>query len=210
MKIAFLLDKHNNWIEPFVKKYICLKQIGKIFYNSADVRDNDLVFILGYTKLVDDNFLNTNKLNLVIHESDLPTGKGFSPIQWQILDGKNEITFSLFEAQKEIDSGPIYLQRIVKFGGYELFDEIRNIQGVETINLIDDFLKMYPNVVSRKQFGKETIYPRRTKRDDRLDINKTIMEQFNHFRIADNDKYPLWFEINGHKYNLKISRIYNE
>jgi len=31
------------------------------------------------------NFKLKNKLNLVIHSSDLPKGKSFAPIQWQIL-----------------------------------------------------------------------------------------------------------------------------
>lgn len=207
MKITFLLDKSNNWIEPFVQEYINLKQIGNISYDHFNVKNNDLVFILGYTKILDEDFLHSNKLSLVVHESDLPQGKGFSPIQWQILEGKNQIVFSLFEAQKNIDSGDIYLQKKVKFSGYELFDEIREIQGRETLKLIDEFLIQYPNIVPKKQIGNETIYQRRTNKDDMLDIHKTIKEQFNHLRIANNDEYPLWFEIDGHKYNLKIQKV---
>jgi hypothetical protein len=37
-----------------------------------------------------------------------------------------------------------------------------------------------------------------------IDSIKTIEEQFNHFRIADNENHPLWFELNGRKYFLKI------
>lgn len=208
MRITFLLDRSNNWIEPFVQEYIKLKQVGSISYNHLEVKDNDIVFILGYTKVLDEFFLYSNKLNLIVHESDLPKGKGFSPVQWQILEGKNQIIFTLFEAQKEIDSGDIYLQKKVQFSGYELFDEIRKIQGKETLNLIDEFLKQYPNIVAKKQLGEETIYPRRKDKDDMLDINKTIKDQFNHLRIANNDEYPLWFEIDGHKYNLKIEKTH--
>lgn len=206
MKITFLLDRDNNWIESFTQEYINLKKVGDISYNHFDVKGNDIVFILGYTKVLDEDFLHSNKLNLVVHESDLPKGKGFSPVQWQILEGKNEIIFTLFEAQKEIDSGDIYMQKEVKFSGYDLFDEIRNIQGKETLNLIDEFLSQYPNIVPKKQIGDETIYPKRKDKDDMLDIDKSIREQFNHFRIANNDEYPLWFEIDGHKYNLKIEK----
>jgi methionyl-tRNA formyltransferase len=206
MKVTFLLDKSNNWIKSFVEEYISSKEVGNIFYNHLDVKDNDIVFILGYTKILDETFLQSNKLNLVVHESDLPRGKGFSPIQWQILEGKNEIVFTLFEAQKEIDSGDIYLQKNVKLSGYELFNEIREIQGKETIKLIDEFLNKFPNIISRKQTGTETIYPKRNNKDDMLNVDKTIREQFNHFRIANNGEYPLWFEIDGHKYNLKIEK----
>ena len=46
------------------------------------------MFVIGYTKILPKEFLEGNKLVLVIHESDLPKGKGFSPVQWQILEGK--------------------------------------------------------------------------------------------------------------------------
>jgi len=204
MKVAFLLDKSNNWVEPFVINYIKENNDYIITFEHSLVLNFDIVFILGYTKILDEKFLSSNKLNLVVHESDLPKGKGFSPVQWQILEGKKEILFTLFEASQNIDAGDIVLQRKVKFTGYELFDEIRDIQGKETIKLIDEFLNIYPHFLKSKQVGKETIYPRKKDKDDMLDINKSIKEQFNHFRIANNDEYPLWFEIDGHRYILKI------
>ena len=88
MNIAFLLDKENNWIEPYVLSYVQNKNNIRLEYDHNKVLNNDIVFILGYTKILSKDFLNNNKLNLVIHESDLPKGKGFSPVQWQILEGK--------------------------------------------------------------------------------------------------------------------------
>ncbi|HGG0417971.1 TPA: hypothetical protein ACJFE8_002771 [Clostridium sporogenes] len=41
----------------------------------------------------------------------------------------------------------------------------------------------------------------------KLDINKTIKEQFNLLRVADNEKYPAYFMFNNKKY---IVRIYKE
>ena len=46
--------------------------------------------------------------NLVVHASDLPNGKGWSPLTWQILDGKKKIHVSLIEADEKVDSGKIY------------------------------------------------------------------------------------------------------
>jgi methionyl-tRNA formyltransferase len=206
MNIAFLLDKENNWIEPYVLSYVQNKNNIRLEYDHNKVLNNDIVFILGYTKILSKDFLNNNKLNLVIHESDLPKGKGFSPVQWQILEGKKKIIFTLFEANKNIDAGDIYLKKEIQFTGYELFNEIRQIQGDGTLELIDDFLKKYPTITKTKQTGKETVYLRRKDVNDKLNIDKSIKEQFNHFRIANNDEYPLWFEMDGHKYKIKIYR----
>ena len=212
--VTFLLDKTNNWIEPYIENFINTYKINKfnfkISFNHEKIKNNDIVFILGYTKILDECFLNYNKLNLVVHESNLPEGKGFSPIQWQILNGQNEITFTLFEAKKELDSGDIFLQKDVSFSGYELFDEIRGIQGKKTIELIQEFLNVYPMISKKPQIGEETVFKRRKLNDDKLNIDKSIKEQFNHFRIANNDEYPLWFEIDGNKYEVKIYKEDNE
>ncbi len=56
------------------------------------------------------------------------------------------------------------------------------------------------------QNGDETFFPRRKYKDSELDINKSILEQFNLLRIVDNERYPAFFYINETKYILKIYR----
>ena len=132
-------------------------------------------------------------MTLIIHESNLPKGKGFSPIQWQILNGKNVITFSLIDLNKNIDSGDIYDQIKLKLNGQELFDEIRNKQAITTFKLITNFVDKYPLNTKRKQKGRSTYYRKRTQKDGKLNINRTINNQFNLLRIGDNDKWPSYF-----------------
>jgi len=206
MKVAFLLDKNNSWIKEYIVDYTKDKKNFIISFKPDEINNYDFVFILGYTKVLNNSFLKRNGINLVVHESNLPKGKGFSPIQWQILEGKDKIVFTLFEASERIDSGDIFLQKEVLFKGHELLNEIRHIQAVNTIELINNFLEKYPNISKKKQQGEETFYPKRNQNDDRLDINKTIAEQFNHLRIANNEEFPLWFKINGHKYHIRISK----
>jgi len=49
-----------------------------------------------------------------------------------------------------------------------------------------------------------------TLNDSRLDIDRSIKEQFNLLRVVGNEEYPAFFEINGHKYLLKIENFYTE
>lgn len=69
--------------------------------------------------------LSHNAHNLVVHSSALPHGRGWSPITWQILEGKNEIPTTLIEAGETVDSGCIYARHQMQFKGNELLDEIR-------------------------------------------------------------------------------------
>ena len=55
-----------------------------------------------------------------------------------------------------------------------------------------------------KQTGKATYFRKRNKFDSKLDINKSIKSQFNLMRIADNEKYPLFFIYKNKKFIIKI------
>ena len=98
-KLNIIISK-NNWLYPhsfWIKK--TLRNYGhnvKIYTNHQKIRPSDINLILSYNKLIPKNFLNKSKRNMVIHESDLPKGRGFSPISWDILKGNKFLTFSLF------------------------------------------------------------------------------------------------------------------
>ncbi len=146
--------------------------------------------------------------NLVVHESDLPQGKGWSPLTWQILEGKNQIPVTMIEAEEKVDSGVIYAQEWIEFQGHELVEELRAAQAKTTIRLCEKFVREYPEIIdtAKEQAGEESFYPRRKPEDSRLDPGKSIKENFNLLRVVDNEKYPAWFELDGWKYLLKIEK----
>ncbi len=210
MKITLLVDNPKGWIIPYVLKLKeKLKKLGHhVFYlnDSGKVPEGDCAFLLSCEKIILKEILLRNRHNLVIHESTLPKGKGWSPLTWQILEGKNDIPITLFEAAERVDSGPIYLQDVMHFRGDELLDELHKVQGEKTIELVIKFIKDYPPRASKKQIGKESFYPRRTFKDSEIDVNKTIAEQFNILRVVDNKKYPAFFKYKGKRYILRITK----
>jgi len=206
-KVTFLLDKSNLWFEKQLKNYdfrLNSKYTFKISKNPNNIKNQNIVFPLSYTRILPESFLQKNELVLIVHSSKLPKDKGFAPLQHQILKNKNKVYMSLIKAEKEVDTGPIYFQNSFMLDGTELSDEIRNIQGIQLLNIIKKFLVKYPNVKSKNQMGKGNFNKRRYPKDSQLDINKTIKQQFNHLRINDNELYPSFFYYKGKKYIIKI------
>lgn len=175
-------------------------------YNAEELVKGDICFYLSYEKIVKKKMLDKFRNNLVVHASDLPRGKGWSPMSWQILEGNKNLKVTLFEAEDKVDSGNIYMQLSKEFNGYELLDELRTSIKDITIHLCRNFVNGYPKTLknAKVQDDDETFYPRRFPKNSRLDLNKSIKEQFNLLRIVDNNYYPAFFEINGHKYYLLI------
>jgi methionyl-tRNA formyltransferase len=204
MKIA-ILTTPNQWFVEYAKQLNDEITNSKLFFEHHNIKDFDIVFILSYHQIVPKEILKSNKHNIVIHESPLPQGKGWAPLFWQVLEGKNEIVFTMFEASDGVDNGPIYMQKILKLNGYELNEELREKQAKHTINMCKEFIKKYDKYkIPTPQNGVESFYPKRTSKDSELNVNKTIKEQFNLFRIVNNEEYPAFFEIDGHRYILKI------
>ncbi|UYQ92429.1 formyltransferase family protein [Chitinophaga horti] len=177
----------------------------KYVFDKDDIDQGDVCFLLSCRRIISQGYLDRNSHNIVIHASDLPRGKGFSPLQWQVFAGMNEIPLTLFEAVEGLDAGPYYMKDMLVLEGTELYDEMRRKLGNKIIEMSLSYIENFdPQDTGTAQSGEETVFPRRRKADDMLDIDKSIREQFNHLRIADNEQHPLWFTYQGKEYIVKI------
>jgi methionyl-tRNA formyltransferase len=206
MKIQVLCDNPHSWMNEYAKEFtreISIKGYDAVFIeHHEEIVKGDILILLSCEKIF--KKLHLNRHNLVVHESNLPQGKGWSPLTWQVIEGKKQIPITLFEAVEVIDSGPIYGQIMIELTGLELIEELRHKQAMATMQLLNNFLSNYPNNPSNTQKGEETFYPKRTKKDSELNIDKSIAEQFDLLRICDNERYPAYFIKDETKYILKI------
>jgi methionyl-tRNA formyltransferase len=205
MKIQILVDNPHSWIVPYARRLsvdLSADHQSALIHDSNDIEVGDVLILLGCGEIF--TKLDLNEHNLVVHESNLPKGRGWSPLTWQILEGKDKIPVTLFEAVEEVDAGPIYFQEVINFSGDELVDELRQKQAEATRSLIKKFISQYPNVKGTPQKGEATYYSKRTPADSKLVINESIDEQFDQLRVCDNERYPAFFYKDGVKYQIKI------
>ena len=209
LSIAVVSDK-DSWLNEFLPTLIdSFRAQGHIVswvHQVADIPAGDCGFYLSCGQLARPQVLARNTNNLVVHESPLPLGKGWAPLTWQILEGKNEIPVLLLEAAEAVDAGDVYLTDQLRFAGYELCGDLRREQARATLALCRRFVESYPWLLTDAtvQRGESSYYPRRTPEDSRLDLDKTLREQFALLRVVDNERYPAFFELDGHQYVVRI------
>jgi RimJ/RimL family protein N-acetyltransferase len=209
--IAFISDE-GSWFNSYLKtlKLELLTSGHKIMHvhNESELKSADLCFYLSFSKIATKKSLAKFKHNLVVHSSNLPNGRGWSPLTWQILEGKKVITTSLFEAEEDVDRGKIYLQRDLEFSGFELLGELRMLQGNLIVGMCSEFIQTYPDVLlhAQEQDGEGSYYSRRRPADSELNPDLSIREQLNLFRVADNSNYPAYVEIDQHHYEFWIKK----
>lgn len=215
LKINILTAK-NSWMNRFDEMLKTeLENRGhtvNFVASKTELKKADISFFLSCFEIVGRAYLEKSDHNIVVHASDLSHGKGWSPTSWQILEGKNEIPLTLFEAVEAVDAGSIYLKDRIKLNGFELIDEWRDLLGRKIVEMCLKFTDGYPEITKGgyNQSGEESFYPRRRPKDSKLDIYKTIAEQFNLLRIVDNEQYPAFFVKDGKKYLLKIYEDQND
>ncbi|MCX6077364.1 MAG: methionyl-tRNA formyltransferase [Campylobacterales bacterium] len=211
--LDIIIDNSNSWMWSYI--YILEAILSdfsdnvRVFKNIKDIKSGDILFILSCDRILKVEDLDKHKNNIVIHASDLPKGKGWSPWSWEIENGANFLTLTLFEAKLELDSGDWYLKVQIDLNASELINDIRKILALNEFEMIKKYLSMYP-IPSKQQIGIETFYQKRTSKNQELDIDKSIKEQFNLLRICDNENYPAHFYINNKKYIIKIYKEHDQ
>ena len=188
---------------------VALQQRGhalRWIHDPARLALGDVCLLLSCGRLLSNEQLAMHRHNLVVHESDLPRGQGWSPMTWQILEGASCIPISLFEAVADLDAGPIHLQTSINLNGTELVNEWRQLQAEATINLCLQWVDRYRELIeaAHPQTGEPSHYRRRRPADSQLDPERTLAEQFELLRVVDNDRYPAFFEWRGRRYGLLI------
>lgn len=209
LKIAICSDA-GSWINEtaaeLVTGWLAERHSVSWVHAADDLPGGDLCFYLSYGRIVGEATRSRYRHNLIVHASDLPKGRGWSPASWLILGGADQIPVTLFEAVDAVDAGPIYLQDSINLDGAELIEDWRPLIAQTTSDLANAFVAGYPSVLdkAREQVGEPTMYPRRRAQDSLLDSEQSIAAQFNQLRIVDNDSYPAFFRHNGKEFILKI------
>ena len=208
-----ILSDAGSWLAPYVEDLVGgweseghMVRLSNVVEQAAPA---DFCFCLSFSDIVTAEFRRQYQHTLVVHESDLPQGRGWSPMTWQILARNSRIPITLFEAVDAIDAGPIYLQEWIELRGTELSPEWRRLQAQATQRLCARWVELYPSILAnaRQQVGEGSTYPRRRPVDSELDPNKSLAEQFDLLRVVDNDRYPAFFEMRGRRYRIRIDPL---
>lgn len=210
-RIINVVVDNPSWILPYAERLVaaCRAQgdDAGLCRSHDEVRDGVVAFYLGCVRITPPAVLARNAWNLVVHESDLPKGRGFAPMNWQIIEGRNDIPVCLLHLAAEADAGPVVYRDLLHFEGHELSAELRAAQGDKTVELCLRFLAEPEPPAGDAQSGEPSRYPRRRAEDSRLDPGRSIEQQFDLLRTVDNQAYPAFFDLRGHRYVLRIERM---
>jgi len=210
MKITVLTTSEDHPINSYINKWA--KELGKdklieIIHNKVELIGGDILFLISCTEVVPNIYRDKFKKTLVVHASDLPNGRGWSPHVWEIINGATEITLSLFEAEDKVDSGDIWKKIKIHIPKTALYDEINKLIFNAEVELMSFAVSNFSSIKTIKQNDVGSSYwPKRSPKDSEIDINKSLLEQFDLIRVCDPNRFPAFFYKDGKKFNLIVKR----
>jgi methionyl-tRNA formyltransferase len=214
MKVSILCTDPNHPVVRHLQEWmVSFRKDGlsvSIHYDKNDLPGGDLLFLVSCSQILSRDDCANYDAVLVLHASDLPKGRGWSPYIWDILVGADRITVCLLEARDSVDTGAIWLRREISLAGHELLSEIHARLFAAEISLIEEAILNYSSIEPEAQHGDPGPYfRRRTPEDSRLDPNKTIAQQFDLMRVTDPQRFPAFFDYRGHRYLVKLEKAKN-
>lgn len=210
MQISFLCSDDRHPVFPHIAAWrdtnISDHEIS-IVRNKADLVGGEILFLISCAEIVKPVDRSKFQHCFVIHASDLPQRRGWSPHIWAILEGEAEIVVSLLAAADPVDSGDVYAQRRFGVRQDQLLSEINEALFRAEFELVDWAVKNFGAYCPKPQIGEPTYCERRTPEDSRILPEKSILEQFDILRLADPVRFPAFFDYLGQRYQLTLSKF---
>jgi methionyl-tRNA formyltransferase len=190
----YLIAAHHSWNK---KNFDALRErtdLGNFFFisNKEDLSLKFLedinpryIFFPHWNYIVPEEILNSYEC-VCFHMTDLPFGRGGSPLQNLIIRGMKKTKISALRMTEVLDGGPIYIKKDLSLSGKagNIYKRASKI----IFNLIIYLVKN--NTIPQPQEGEIVSFSRRKPSDSAINDVQGIDNLFNFIRMLDAPNYP--------------------
>ena len=156
----------------------------------------DYILLPHWSYLIPDE-ITDNWECVVFHMTDLPYGRGGSPLQNLIVRGHKETKISAIRVTAQLDGGPVYMKRPLSLEGsaQEIYMRCSDII----------FQEMIPVFLTQKltpvpQEGDPVIFKRRKPEEGKITPDMALEQIYDDIRMLDAEGYPrAYMEFGGYR-----------
>ncbi|PKA27053.1 formyltransferase family protein [Leptospira meyeri] len=137
---------------------------------------------------------------ICFHMTDVPYGRGGSPLQNLIIRGHKETVLTALRMEKGLDTGPVYMKLPLDLNGSA--EEIYTRTSTLTWKMISEFVSNEPQATPQE--GEPVIFKRRKPEESEIPKTLELEKIYDFIRMLDADGYPNAY-INFGNYQLKLN-----
>jgi methionyl-tRNA formyltransferase len=187
-------------------KFFLINQKNDLSLDWLDTINPRYIFFPHWSYMIPEEIFSSYEC-VIFHMTDLPYGRGGSPLQNLILQGHKETKITALRCEKEMDAGPVYLKRLLCLEGSASEIFLRASLIIE--EMIENIVRKEP--IPAPQEGESFLFKRRN--PEQSDLSKASVHHLNDFfdfiRMLDADGYPKAF-IDIHNHRISFSRVQME
>ena len=145
----------------------------------------EIVITIAYGQIIPEDFLNLPRYGWInVHFSSLPRWRGAAPVQWAILSADKETGVTIFQLDKGMDTGPVYLSESVSIERDETTEMLlTRLSNIGADLAIQSLSKIQTGIEPVAQLHSGvTLAPKITKNDGEINWHKNTDEIFNRYR----------------------------
>lgn len=207
--MKFIIATLKSWnieLAKILKEQVLIKHEMIIIEDKKDLKfdkiksfNPDYIFFPHWSYLIPKEIYE-NYICIVFHMTDLPFGRGGSPLQNLIVRGIKETKISAIRVEEEIDSGSVYLKEYLSLSGSaeEIYRRAAKIIFNRMIPLFLDN-NLQPSI----QQGEIVYFKRRKAEESKLEQQMSLEQIYDYIRMLDAEGYPNAYILFG-KYKLKF------
>jgi methionyl-tRNA formyltransferase len=191
--IRYIFASRTPWpIEEFLRRRGGLSGEWVTVSDKSDLNEDFLrvfapryLFFAHWSSIVPKSILDSHEC-VCFHMTDVPYGRGGSPLQNLISRGVKQTRLSALRMIEQLDAGPVYAKRPLELHGSA--EEIFRRAAVATLDIIEWIIANEPSPVA--QSGDPTVFPRRKREQSAIPTSGTAEALYDHIRMLDAEGYP--------------------
>ncbi len=127
----------------------------------------DAAIVVAYGRILPPDFLSAQRHGCInVHFSLLPKFRGAAPVNWAIVEGEKETGVTTMRIVKELDAGPVLLQRATEIGERETAPELMTRLANIGAELLNETLKRIESIEPKPQRDSDATFAPILKRED--------------------------------------------
>lgn len=176
-------------------------------FNLEKLKKNNpkYIFIPHWSCIIPEEIYNNFEC-IVFHMTDLPYGRGGSPLQNLIVNGQIKTKISAIRVTHGIDTGPVYLKKDLSLEGTarDIFERASDI----IFEMINEIINKKP--IPTAQRGEIVVFKRRKESDGNVHSLASLKSLYDYIRMLDCEGYPPAFiEIEHFKIEFSSASLYD-
>ncbi len=195
-KQKYIVAGYPSWSRDIFKKRIS-KYPGTwhLFSNSEELSEERLkkinpkyIFFLHWSEKVPENIVKNYEC-VCFHMTDVPYGRGGSPLQNLIIRGHKKTKLTALRMAKDFDAGPVYLKKSMSLAGSA--EDIYKRASQLAAEMISEIIRH--KIIPFAQKGKIVIFKRRKPEQSEIPECQDLEGLFDFIRMLDAQGYPKAF-----------------